>query len=254
MWHSFYHHGKFSGPDKKLTLEQINTKTKESAAYLKNIDFLFITFGTAWMYRHNHTGKIVSNCHKIPANQFERFRMDVNEIVNRFSVLLDEFFTLNRKAKIVFTVSPIRHWKDGAVENQRSKAALTLAVEQIINNTGNQRCAYFPAYEIVMDELRDYRFYTEDMIHLTGFTIQHIWQKFKETLVDEISEEISGKVQQIINAANHKPFNKNTQKHLSFLNNSLKKTVELETKYKYLNLTLEKAYFNNQINEIKGIQ
>jgi hypothetical protein len=222
--------------------------------YLRNSDFLFITFGTAWVYRYKNTGHIVSNCHKIPATRFERLRLQENEIVELMSDVLQKLFRLNQNVKIVFTVSPIRHWKDGAIENQRSKATLIIAIDQILKNIGKDKCAYFPAYEIVMDELRDYRFYSGDMIHLTEFTVDHIWNIFKNNLVDKLSCEVAEKVELITNAFNHKPFNKSTQKHVEFLNNSLKKTVELEKKYTYLNFKLEKKYFIDQLNEIKRIQ
>lgn len=254
LWHSFYHSGKFSEPEKKQTLKRINSRTKQSSLYLRNSHFLFITFGTAWVYRYKKTGQIVSNCHKIPATHFERLRLQVDEIVELILDLLNKLFSLNPDIKVVFTVSPIRHWKDGAIENQRSKAALILAVEQVLKKIGKDKCAYFPAYEIVMDELRDYRFYSDDMIHLTEFTVDHIWSIFKDNLVDKLSCEVAEKVQQLINAVNHKPFNKNTEKHVVFLNNSLKKTVELEKIYNYLNFKLEKKYFIDQLNEIKRIQ
>jgi hypothetical protein len=151
---------------------------------LKNADFLFITFGTAWVYRYKKTGKVVSNCHKIPASEFDRYRLTVDEIVVEYKNLLVEIRKVNPIAMVIFTVSPIRHWKDGAVENQRSKATLLLAIDKILNEFSHKNCGYFPAYEIVMDELRDYRFYSDDMIHVSDVAINHIWEIFEENLIE----------------------------------------------------------------------
>ncbi len=148
-------------------------------------------------------------------------------------------------------MSPIRHWKDGAVENQRSKATLLLAVDEILKSFNNENCGYFPAYEIVMDELRDYRFYNEDMIHLSDVAIKHIWGKFQGSLIDEKSIKTSEEVQKIANAVNHKSFNKFTKENLLFLKQSLKRVHMLQKEKPYLNLALEEHYFSDQINEIE---
>ena len=133
LWHSFSHHGRFSSADENETLEQINSRIKSSADFLKNAGFLFITFGTAWVYKFKKTGLPVSNCHKMHATQFERARLDVDEIFDDYRELLIEMNKINPSLKVVFTVSPIRHWKDGAIENQRSKAVLLLAIDKLIN-------------------------------------------------------------------------------------------------------------------------
>lgn len=250
LWHSFFHHGKFSFSDKNRTLETINSRIKTSAEYFKNADFLFVTFGTAWIYKYKTTGETVSNCHKIPAKQFKRVRLSVNEIVDEYQQLLAEIRKLNPALKIIFTVSPIRHWKDGAIENQRSKATLLLAIDEIIK-ASKVNCAYFPSYEIVMDELRDYRFYTEDMIHISDVAIKHIWEKFESALISEESRKISKEVVKITAAANHRPFNKFTKEHLSFLQKQLLKLEQLEQKYPFVNLEAEKQKFVNQINEVE---
>ncbi len=250
LWHSFFHHSRFSSPDKQKALSAINSRLETSAQMLQKADFLFITFGTAWVYEYKPTGQTVSNCHKIPGKLFHRYRLTGGEIVEEFRILIGEIWKINPKLKIVFTVSPIRHWKDGAVENQRSKATLILAIDQLIRGFGNKRCAYFPAYEIVMDELRDYRFYSEDMIHLSPLAVNHIWEKFAESLIDPKSREISGEVQKVVNAMNHKPFNRLTKEYLLFLEQSLLKTQTLQKNFSYLNLTFEENYFLEQIDKI----
>jgi hypothetical protein len=250
LWHSFFHHGKFSSPDAEKAVLQINNRIKYSSEFLKNTDFLFITFGTAWVYRYAKSGLIVSNCHKIPAKEFIRQRLEVDEIAEMYNQLLSKLWKFNPSLKIIFTVSPIRHWKDGALENQRSKSILLLAIDKIIEKFEKNRCSYFPSYEIVMDELRDYRFYADDMIHLTNLTIQYIWEKFEEKLIDPESQKISKKVQKVVSSVNHKPINEFTKEYLTFLNQTLKKTEELKKKYPFLKFEHETKILSDQIHEI----
>jgi len=251
LWHSFFHHSRFSSPDKNEALTTINNRIEKSAEFLKNAGFLFITFGTAWVYDYKLTGQTVSNCHKIPEKEFRRFRLTPGEIVEDYRQLLSEIRDFDPEIKVVFTVSPIRHWKDGAIENQRSKATLLLAIDQLIREFGEEYCNYFPAYEIVMDELRDYRFYAEDMIHLSVSAVNHIWEKFQLAMIDNKSRVTSEKVENILSAVNHRPFNKFTKEHLHFLKQSLDKAHRLEQKFTYLNLKNEIAFFIKQINEFK---
>ncbi|QIA06254.1 GSCFA domain-containing protein [Draconibacterium halophilum] len=252
LWHSFSHHGRFSNTEQSKALDEINSRIKRSAAFLKNADFLFLTFGTAWIYRHKKGGDLVSNCHKIPAREFLRERLSVQQIVEVYNDLLKELWQVNPDLKVVFTVSPIRHWKDGAIENQRSKSTLILAVDQLIQEFNSEKCAYFPSYEIVMDELRDYRFYAEDMLHISEVAIKHIWSRFEAALIDAESIEIAKEVQKIGNAVKHRPINKKSLEYSKFLLSFLKKLELLEKRFPYLNLKLEKEYFNVQIEEFGG--
>lgn len=249
LWHSFSHHGKFSAADSNEVVSRINERIRFSSAFLKTADFLFITFGTAWVYRHCESKQVVSNCHKIPARDFVRERLSVEQILDRYKRLLPEIWAVNPEVKVVFTVSPIRHWKDGAIENQRSKAILLLAIDQLLQEFKNQ-CAYFPSYEIVMDELRDYRFYAADMLHMSDVAVDYIYDKFQLALVDEESQQIAGKVLKIRSAVQHKPFNTNTEVFVKFLEQSLQKTLDLEKQYPYLNLKLEKNYFIRHLEHL----
>ena len=242
LWHSFSHHGRFSAESADTTLQQINQRLESSSAFLKKTDFLFITFGTAWVYRYKKSGETVANCHKIPDGEFIRSRLTVDEIVAEFRQLINEIRIVNPGIQIVFTVSPIRHWKDGAVENQRSKAALHLAIDEIIRSCG-ENCSYFPAYELVMDELRDYRFYGPDMLHISDVAIDFIWEKFEHALIDAESRKISMSVKKIIQAANHKPFNKDTSEYNRFLLQMQEQINKLEKEFKNIDFTGEKAYF-----------
>ena len=250
LWHSFFHHSRFSSPNKKQTLETINEQITTSSQYLKKADFLFITFGTAWVYRYKETGKTVSNCHKIPANKFERIRLTVDEIVSLYKILLDKIRKTNPVLKVVFTISPIRHWKDGAIENQRSKATLALAVDEIVK-LNTKQSAYFPSYEIMMDELRDYRFYAEDMIHISDVAVNHIWERFETALISNESQTISREIKKIKTAVNHRPFNKYTKEYLYFLQKQITDIKRVEQSYPIVNLELEKQLFLGLIHEIE---
>lgn len=250
LWHSFYHHGRFSSHNQTEVLENINSRIKTSSVFIKDADFLFITFGTAWVYKYRKTGQFVSNCHKIPANEFDRERFTVGEITKEYEELLNDIRKVNPLLKVIFTVSPIRHWKDGAVENQRSKAVLVLAIDTLIKKFGNDFCSYFPAYEIVMDELRDYRFYAEDMIHLTDVSIKHIWEKFTQSLIDSESVEISKHVKRIVQAFNHKPIHIKSDEYATFLSQMKKQIKNFILEYPNIDLTEEENYFNNGVKEI----
>jgi len=224
LWFSFYHHSKFSNIDLSQCLFDINKGIKESSKNLKEADYLFVTFGTSWVYELLSSGIIVSNCHKLPAKDFNRYRLNVDEIVSIYKDLLVELLVFNPNIKIVFTVSPIRHWKDGAHGNQLSKATLLLAVDQLTELF--DQVSYFPSYEIVMDELRDYRFYSEDMLHMSDVAIKYIWQRFSDTYLSEESKQIQKQVAKFILAANHRPFNVSSDSHQSFIKSSLFKIHE----------------------------
>ena len=234
LWHSFSHHGCFSSVSVEETLRTINERIEYSSAFLRNTDFLFITFGTAWVYKYKKTGEVVSNCHKIPDAEFDRYRLTVDEIAEEYKKLLGKIKKENPSCRVIFTVSPIRHWKDGAVENQRSKATLLLAIDKILAGQGNENCNYFPAYEIVMDELRDYRFYADDMIHISDVAINHIWEVFEKNLIDAKSAKIIPQVQKINKAFNHRPFNSNSPEHIAFLQSTLKQAEKLGIKFPYI--------------------
>jgi hypothetical protein len=174
-WISFAHHGKFSNPDKSLFLETIDNQLQVANAFLKKTNFIFITFGTSYCYLHKEKNIIVSNCHKIPAPEFEKVRLDIEEIVRGFDFLFDWIKNNNPQMKVIFTVSPVRHLGDGFHENQMSKSILHLAVDKMIDN---QTVFYFPSYEIMQDDLRDYRFYARDLCHPGDNAIEYIEEIF----------------------------------------------------------------------------
>ena len=206
IYHSFTHHSRFSAPSEEECLGHINSRLSESSDFLRKATRLVITLGTAFVYRLKSDGRIVSNCHKLPEKMFDRQRLSTQEIVEDWKPLLLALWEQNPALKILFTVSPIRHWKDGAHENQLSKATLLLATDALQKDYPG-RIAYFPAYEILMDELRDYRFYADDMLHPSPLAIDYI-QK----------------------AINHKPFQPDSEAYKRFILQTLLKMERISEK------------------------
>lgn len=206
LWFSFDHDTGFSASDQARALENINTVFQEAKAFLKHADTLILTWGTSWVYRYNPTGSVVCNCHKIPAREFTRTRLSPDEIVEAYESLLPKLFAFNPKLKILYTISPVRHWKDGAHGNQLSKASLLLAGDAL-QQQFPERFVYFPSYEIVMDELRDYRFYAEDMLHTSDQATRYIWDRFRGALMETGTGEIIREVEALRKMLEHRPLN-----------------------------------------------
>jgi hypothetical protein len=242
-WLSFFHYTDFSSDDPGKVLDKINRKSKEALDFLKNAKFLFITFGTARVYRWKKTGLIVSNCHKIPADNFEPALLTVNEIVTLWTSLLERVKSLFPQLKIVFTISPVRHWKDGAHGNQVSKSVLFLAVEELLKNSATLH--YFPAYELVMDDLRDYRFYNDDMLHPSSTAINYIWDAFSACYMENKTMNIWSEVAKITRARNHRINTDSPGKIEKFAKQMLKQISETESKIPSINLSHERDYFLN---------
>ena len=200
IWHSMAHHGSFSREDKAETLHCINQTLQETREHLKSTRVLLLTFGTAWVYERD--GEVVANCHKLPAKQFVRRRMSVEEIVEQYTTLIHRLTNLKPELKIIFTVSPVRHVKDGLHENLLSKAILLMAIEALCKQFSNVH--YFPAYEIMIDELRDYRFYAEDMTHPNPQAVQYIWERFCATYMDKFTNTLVEQAEHIQRKLNHR--------------------------------------------------
>ena len=188
LWHSFMHHSDYSNIDKEICLEHINREFEKARVHLQNAESLMITLGTAWVYEYSLNKMIVNNCHKLPASNFKRYRLEVDEIVSQLSNTFMELIKFNPNLRILITVSPIRHLKDGFHENQISKSSLLLAVEKLREDF--KHVQYFPSYEIMMDDLRDYRFYKSDMVHPNEMAIDYIWEKFVISSFCEKEKEI----------------------------------------------------------------
>ena len=248
-WNSYHHHSRFSHQDKEICLQQINDRITKGADNLRQARFLFVTFGTAWVYENRDDNRVVSNCHKIPAKQFRRYRLTVEDTVTRWSQLLSRLWESNPGLQIIFTVSPIRHWKDGAHENQISKSVLFLLIESLFEKFGKERISYFPSYEIVMDELRDYRFYATDMLHLNALAIDYIWERFSQVMITPDSLDIMMKVEKLRLAMEHRPFNQHAESHRLFLDNQLTRAEKLIKQYPFLNVQEILEYFLRKLKE-----
>ena len=191
QWHSYFHHSDFSADTEDLCLSNINSYLREGYEFLRKSNFLILTLGSAQVYYHNELGKIVNNCHKLPANHFTQRMLSVEEVRDNLAKGLSGILEVNPKIIILITISPVRHGKNHFHENNLSKATLLLAAESIIAE--NENVFYFPAYEIVMDELRDYRFYAEDMLHPSKTAANYVWEKFSQAC---FAEETLQKIQE----------------------------------------------------------
>jgi len=229
QFHSFEHHSCFSEISKESCLQKINERFTLSAGNLQKTTKLFVTFGTAYVYRLKETGQVVTNCHKLSANLFVRERLTITQIVTNWEKLLTVLFDRNKKLVLIFTVSPVRYWQDGVHENQVSKSILLLAIEELQARFLN-RIIYFPAYELMMDELRDYRFYADDLIHPSDTAIQYIWERFEETYMNEQTRQLMHEVRRISKALNHRPLNPNSESHKQFIAQTLIQIERLNEK------------------------
>lgn len=214
LYHTFDHHSRFSDVDATCALEKINEEYLRGVKALINSDFLFVTFGSAFVYSLKDSNDIVANCHKYPSKIFNKRVLEVSEIVEMFNVILTSLTTINPDLTVVFSVSPIRHLADGFVENNVSKSTLLLAVNQIVSKSNN--AVYFPAYEIVLDELRDYRFFAEDMVHPTQTAIDYIWSRVKESFMDDSITLMMSDLERINRDLAHRPFNPESEEYRKF--------------------------------------
>jgi flagellar motor component MotA len=210
LWVSLNHHGRFSSADQSQTLNEINTAIGEGSAFLKEASLLIVTFGTSIGYYHGNEGHVAANCHKIDAKFFTKKRTDISEIVGVWTTVLSELITQNPSLKVLFTVSPVRHLREGFEENQKSKAALLLAIEQL-QQAFPDSCLYFPSYEIMMDDLRDYRFYEADMIHPNAQAIQYIREKFFGAVMSKETLENCNLMESQIRKIEHRGIHENAE-------------------------------------------
>lgn len=232
LWNSFSHSTLFSSVDQDICLQNINTRLDVAAAMLKEVDFILITFGTAWVYELKEEGRVVANCHKLPAEKFIRRRLSVEDIVNDYSDLLMKIKAINPKTEVIFTVSPVRHWKDGAHENNISKGILHLAIDNLIKQFDNLH--YFPAFEIQLDELRDYRYYTEDMLHPSEQAVKYIWERFSSTYFSGETININKQIDKFRNLLNHRIINQDSKESFNFKRKVEEERFSLLSSYPFL--------------------
>ena len=221
-WVSLDCHSELTMPTEEEAIKTLQNAIDEGHKLLRSATCVIITFGTAWVYEHIATGRVVANCHKQPSREFCRRRMSVEEIVALFKPLMEGVL---KDKHVIFTVSPIRHTADGLTENCVSKAILRLAADTLSSTYDN--ADYFPAYEIVTDDLRDYRFYAEEMVHPSAQAVEYIWQRFIESALADSAVELLPKVEKIIAAATHKPFNPNSEEYATFCKRYLKEAQRL---------------------------
>ncbi len=231
-WHCFDAHSSLSNPNQEELLSNLNTALTFTKEKLQSATHVFITLGTAWVYRLKSLDMIVANCHKIPQKEFEKSLLSIDDIGQCLQNCIHLIKSLNSSAQIVFTVSPVRHSKDGFVENNRSKSHLIAAIHQTIS--GFQNLSYFPSYEIMMDELRDYRFYGADMIHPNETAIQYIWERFSEVWISEKAKKIMLQVEDIQKGIAHRAFNPKSEQHMSFLKKLTLKKDKLQEEYPFM--------------------
>ncbi len=239
LWHSFHHHSDFSKPTAAETLQNINKTLKQAHQQLANADVLFLTFGTAHIFSLPHNGEIVSNCHKLPAKNFHKRMLTVDEIHNCLSLAITRILAFNPKIKVIATVSPVRYFAFGIEENTWSKSILFVALRTLFEKF--PEVYYFPAYEIVMDELRDYRFFAEDMLHPNHQATQYVWEVLKTTLIEKDSQQTMDEVLEISRAANHKPRNPNSDLHRTFQQKYRDKAIQLVERFPDFNFSVELA-------------
>lgn len=240
-WNSFDFHSRFSNVDKNVCIENINSALQMLKQEIETADIMFVTFGTAYVYELAGTGKIVCNCHKQPEKHFNRRLLNVSEIVESWTECIGEIADVNPKLRIVFTVSPIRHWRDGAHQNLISKSTLHLAINEL--NAKFQNTNYFPAYEIMMDELRDYRFYAVDMVHPSETAVQYIWERFGDALFSEQTKTVIARIEKIIAASNHRPLNPQSDEYKLFCKKNLAEIERIKAEFGNLDFCEEEGRF-----------
>lgn len=229
LWHCYEVHSELSHSDKDAFLETLNLIIQQSNNLIIQTSHIIITYGTSWVYRHNSTNEIVANCHKVPQKEFTKEILSPEAIQQSIQNTITLIQKVNPDCKLIFTVSPVRHIKDGFTENQRSKAHLITAIHS--SNIHHPSSNYFPSYEIMMDELRDYRFYAEDMLHPSQAAIDYIWIRFFEHYIDSKWFDTMQEVCNIQKGIAHRPFNSNTVSHQQFLKALNQKIIRLQEQF-----------------------
>ncbi|MCX2717998.1 GSCFA domain-containing protein [Lentiprolixibacter aurantiacus] len=231
QWHSFEAHSRVSQNSEEALLEVLNKQLKATQAAITQATHIFITLGSAWGYQLRENGKWVANCHKVPQKQFAKVLWEVEDIQTCLGSIIDMIGHLNTDVQVVFSVSPVRHLKDGFVENQRSKAHLITAVQKLV---ASDKVSYFPAYELMMDELRDYRFYAVDMVHPNELAVDYIWEKFRQSWIDEEAYKDMEEVCAIRKGMAHRPNFPESESHQKFLQALQLRTAAIQERYPFM--------------------
>ncbi|MDB5195880.1 MAG: hypothetical protein JWP88_250 [Flaviaesturariibacter sp.] len=250
LWHSWRHHSRFSGIDKEAVLAGINESQLQAHQFILQADWLIITLGSSFSYRLQPEGASqslsteegVANCHRAPAGWFRKHLMTIDETVTKLDNLIHQLFRFNPKLRIIFTISPVRHIRDGVVENNRSKARLLEAVHHLVGKFN--KLYYFPSYELVVDVLRDYRFYSEDLVHPNYLATEYVLEHFVNTFVADQSREAIKEIRKLNIARRHRSANPQTEAHKRFLQSHYEKTAALQQLYPKIDFREELDYFS----------
>lgn len=242
LWHSWQHHSIFSGMNKEKVLQDINYSQSEAHQFLKDTSWLIVTLGTSYNYQLKNSLEPVANCHKAPQDFFEKKLISIEEIITRLSNTISKLQSFNKNLKIIFTISPVRHVRDGVVENNRSKAKLIEAVHLIKENFKN--IFYFPAYELIIDVLRDYRFFKNDLVHPTETATAFVFENFCAAFLDEPATKLSEDVKSIVAAMNHRPFQKESAARKKFQYSQLEKIRVIKADFPSIDFTIEEKFFS----------
>ena len=248
LWFSYSHYTLFSDPDQDKCLKKINESFVQGKEFVRSANVIFLTLGTSFAYKRNDTDEVVANCHKIPAKNFDRYFSTVDNTVLNLEKAIRDVRKRNPAVQFVLTISPIRHWKDGAIDNQRSKAALLLAIAQLQEEL--EGIYYFPVYELFMDELRDYRYYADDMLHPSSLAVELVWKRFSETFLTSDAINIFGEVKKVLTSLEHRPMHSSTKAYAKFLSNLEKKIEVLIQTYPFLDLSKEIRLLSSLFNTI----
>jgi len=243
-WFCLDAHSSFNASEKNELQGVLKNTIFQWHQKLKSADWLIITFGSAYAYEFIQTSEVVSNCHKLPSHLFSKKLLSTQHIVSDYNLLIEKLKLINPNLKIIFTVSPVKHLRDGLIENNLSKAILIQSVHEIISKHIN--CFYFPAYELVVDDLRDYRFYQTDMAHPNSQAVNYVFEKFMDVYFTEETKHIIKQISEINLAFNHRAFNTQSPSHKAFKQNMLLKCEQIVNQFPFLNLTKELNYFKQK--------
>ncbi|MBO4870820.1 MAG: GSCFA domain-containing protein [Muribaculaceae bacterium] len=235
VWNSYAFHSRYSLPDKQATLERMNARINASHQRLQSCQVLIVTLGTAMVYRLKTTGEVVANCHKVPQHEFSRSMASVEEMARELCGMVEAFHRFNPAAHVIFTVSPIRHIADGLDVNSLSKAALRVAVNEVVT-AFPEFTSYFPSYEIMLDDLRDYRFYATDMVHPSEVAVEYIWQSFQATYFDDRSAQAIARCERVNKRLQHRPMSASREAVERFNADTQAVLRNLKKEYPYLRL------------------
>jgi len=242
VWHSWQFHSRFSSTISQETIDRMNSSHGEAHQFLQDAKWIIITLGSAFVYQHPVAG-IVANCHKVPTDRFQKRLLGQNEMLLELDEVFTKLFRFNSRLRIILTISPVRHLRDGFIENNQSKAALISAVHTLVHS--HPSVHYFPAYELVMDDLRDYRYFAEDMVHPNYLATRYVWEKFVQTYMDDQTQELMKKINTINVARSHKPFQPNSTAHRRFMDQYLELSRQLQANHPSLDFSQDIKYFSS---------